>query len=172
VLPAHPSPLTRRAFVAGTCGAACAAALSACSTYPVGPAPAQSSAAPASPDAQGGAAPNGLAPNGAAPNGAAQGGSAQGGALASTSDIPVGGGTVFAEQDVVVTQPAPGRFRAFSATCTHQGCPVTEVADGTINCNCHGSKFAVADGSVVDGPADTPLPERGIEVTGEEILLA
>jgi Rieske Fe-S protein len=162
LLPAHPSPLTRRAFVAGTCGAACAAALSACSTYPVGPAPAQSPAAPPSPDAQGGAA----------PNGSAQGGSAQGGALASTSDIPVGGGTVFAEQDVVVTQPAPGQFRAFSATCTHQGCPVTEVADGTINCNCHGSKFAVADGSVVDGPADTPLPERGIEVTGEEILLA
>jgi Rieske Fe-S protein len=153
VLPAHPSPLTRRAFVTGTCGAACVAALSACTAYPVGQAP----AAPAAPDAQG------------AP---AQGGSAPGGALARTSDIPVGGGAVFAEQDVVVTQPAAGEFRAFSATCTHQGCPVTEVADGTINCNCHGSKFAVADGSVVDGPAETPLPERGIEVSGEEILLA
>lgn len=153
MLPAHPSPLTRRAFVAGTCGAACAAALSACATYQVGPAPAQAPAAPAVPDAQG------------AP---AQGG----GALASTSDIPVGGGTVFAEQDVVVTQPAAGEFRAFSATCTHQGCPVTEVTDGTINCNCHGSKFAVEDGSVVDGPADTPLPERDISVTGEQILLA
>jgi Rieske Fe-S protein len=46
------------------------------------------------------------------------------------------------------------------------------VADGTINCNCHGSKFAVEDGSVVDGPADAPLPERGISVTGEQILLA
>jgi Rieske Fe-S protein len=84
----------------------------------------------------------------------------------------VGGGTVLAEQDVVVTQPTAGEFRAFSATCTHQGCPVSEVADGTINCNCHGSKFAVADGSVVDGPAKKPLPERRITVTGEEILLA
>jgi Rieske Fe-S protein len=147
--PVHPSPVPRRLFVAGTCGAACAAALSACTTYPVGQAP----AAPATPDAQG-----------AAPAG--------GGALASTADIPVGGGAVFREQDVVVTQPSPGEFRAFSATCTHQGCPVTEVVDGTINCNCHGSKFAVADGAVVDGPASTPLPERSIEVTGEEIVLA
>jgi Rieske Fe-S protein len=157
VLPAHPSSLSRRAFVAGTCGA-CVAALSACATYRVGPAPAQAPAAPAAPDAQG-----------AAPG---QGGSAQSGALARTSDIPVGGGTVFAEQDIVVTQPAAGRFRAFSATCTHQGCPVTEVTDGTIDCNCHGSKFDVADGSVVDGPAKAPLPERGITVAGEEILLA
>jgi Rieske Fe-S protein len=46
------------------------------------------------------------------------------------------------------------------------------VTDGAIVCNCHGSKFAVADGAVVDGPADTPLPERNIEVTGEEIILA
>jgi Rieske Fe-S protein len=153
VLPSHPTSLTRRSFVASTCGAACAVALSACATYRVGPAP-----APAAPDAQG------------AP--AQGGGSASADVLASTSDIPVGGGTVFADRDIVVTQPVAGEFRAFSATCTHQGCPVTEVTDGTINCNCHGSKFAVEDGSVVDGPADTPLPERGIEVTGEEILPA
>ncbi len=152
--PVHPSPLTRRAFVTSTCGAVCGAALSACAMYRVGPAPAQ---APAPPDAQ------------AAPG---PGGSPQAVGLARTSDIPVGGGAVFAEQDIVVTQPEAGEFRAFSATCTHQGCPVTEVADGTINCNCHGSKFAVADGSVVDGPADTGLPERDISVTGEEILLA
>ena len=92
--------------------------------------------------------------------------------LAKTSDIPVGGGTIFADQDIVVTQPEAGEFRAFSATCTHQGCAVSEVTDGAIVCNCHGSKFAVADGAVVDGPADTPLPERSIEVTGKEIILA
>jgi Rieske Fe-S protein len=153
VPPAHPSSVTRRVFVASTCGAACAAALNACATYRVGPAP----AAPDVPDAQG------------APP---QGGSDPAGSFASTSDIPVGGGTVFAEQDIVITQPAAGEFRAFSATCTHQGCPVSEVTDGTINCNCHGSKFAVDDGSVVDGPADTPLPGRGITVTGEQIALA
>ena len=56
----------------------------------------------------------------------------------------------------MVTQPAAGEFRAFSATCTHQGCAVGDVTDGTINCPCHGSKFAVADGAVVDGPARRP----------------
>jgi Rieske Fe-S protein len=92
--------------------------------------------------------------------------------LARTADIPVGGGVVLADRDVVVVQPSAGEFRAFSATCTHQGCLVDEVGDGTIGCPCHGSRFALADGSVVEGPADTPLPERGIAVSGEEIRLA
>ena len=48
----------------------------------------------------------------------------------------------------------PGTFMAFTAVCTHQGCIVGEVKDGTINCPCHGSKFKVADGSVAkDRPA-------------------
>lgn len=148
---AHPSALTRRVLFSGTCGAACAAALSACATYGAG-----SGAAP--PPAPGSAAP---APPGGADS-----------ALAQTADIPVGGGTVYADQDIVITQPSEGEFRAFSATCTHQGCAVGDVSEGTINCPCHGSKFAVADGAVVDGPANDPLPERNIEVNGEQIVLA
>ena len=60
---------------------------------------------------------------------------------------------MFADKDVVVTQPTAGEFKAFSATCTHQGCKVKSVADGVIVCPCHGSKFAIADGSVAAGPA-------------------
>ncbi|MGW8768744.1 Rieske (2Fe-2S) protein [Streptomyces sp. NPDC055815] len=92
--------------------------------------------------------------------------------LARTSEIPVGGGTVFAEQKVVVTQPAAGEFKAFSAICTHQGCTVNKVADGTIDCPCHGSKYRVADGSVAAGPAPRPLPAERIIVSGETITLA
>ncbi|NMH80562.1 Rieske (2Fe-2S) protein [Pseudonocardia xinjiangensis] len=152
--------LSRRAVVVGGCSAACVAALAACSSYGSGGAPAP---APAP-------APTG-AP-GAAPSGAAPSGGATGTALTSTSDVPVGGGTIFADQQVVVTQPTAGEFKAFSAICTHQGCTVSQVADGTIDCPCHGSRFAVADGSVVRGPAASPLPAKNITVEGTSIVLA
>jgi Rieske Fe-S protein len=83
----------------------------------------------------------------------------------------VGGGVVFADQEVVVTQPTPGNFKAFSATCTHAGCTVNKVASGTINCPCHGSKYAIADGSVVNGPAKKALAQRQITVSGNTIQL-
>ncbi|MFB7453743.1 Rieske (2Fe-2S) protein [Streptomyces sp. NPDC057027] len=92
--------------------------------------------------------------------------------LARTSEIPVGGGTVFAKEKVVVTQPAAGEFKAFSAICTHQGCTVNKVADGTIDCPCHGSKYRIADGSVAAGPAPRALPAEQINVSGETITLA
>ncbi|MET8474576.1 Rieske (2Fe-2S) protein [Streptomyces sp. NPDC006422] len=92
--------------------------------------------------------------------------------LTKTSDVPVGGGRVFPTDKVVVTQPAKGDFKAFSAVCTHQGCTVKDVSGGTINCPCHGSKFRIADASVAGGPAPRPLDPRGIEVTGNSITLA
>lgn len=92
--------------------------------------------------------------------------------LAEKSDIPVGGGKVFKEQKVVVTQPKKGEFKAFSAICTHQGCTVNKVADGTIDCPCHGSKYRITDASVVAGPAPRPLPAKKITVKGKSIFLA
>ncbi|WP_409237097.1 Rieske (2Fe-2S) protein [Streptomyces sp. PA5.6] len=91
--------------------------------------------------------------------------------LAKTSEVPVGGGKVVKDKKVVVTQPESGTFKAFSAVCTHSGCLVAEVADGTINCPCHGSKYRVADASVADGPAPRPLSEEKITVTGNSITL-
>ncbi|MDH6583642.1 Rieske Fe-S protein [Streptomyces sp. SAI-208] len=100
-------------------------------------------------------------------------GSAQAGtALARTSEIPVGGGKIFKDEKVVVTQPKKGEFKAFSDICTHQGCQVTSVSGGTINCPCHGSKFNITDGSVANPPATEPLPEKQIRVDGDSIELA
>jgi Rieske Fe-S protein len=92
--------------------------------------------------------------------------------LAATSDIPVGGGKIFKDEKVVVTQPEQGEFKAFSAVCTHQSCIVTSVADGAINCACHGSRFRVADGAVEKGPATRALPAEQITVEGNSIRLA
>ncbi|MEX3101162.1 Rieske (2Fe-2S) protein [Streptomyces sp. V2] len=100
------------------------------------------------------------------------GGSAGGNALATTADIPEGGGKVFASEKVVVTQPTAGTYKAFSAVCTHQGCAVKSVADGVINCPCHQSNFSIEDGSVKSGPAQKPLPSVNITVSGNNITLA
>jgi Rieske Fe-S protein len=151
--------VSRRAVLAGT-GAACAAgclAVAGCSTYDSGGGPTTT-------------APPTTAPGAAAGTGAAPQGS--GAVLASTSDVGVGSGTIFADKGVVVTQPAEGQFKAFSTTCTHQGCTVNAVAGGTIDCPCHGSKFSITDGAPTAGPAKKPLPEKAITVDGESIRLA
>ena len=90
--------------------------------------------------------------------------------LAATGEIPVGGGTILADKEIVITQPTAGKFMAFSAVCTHQGCIVDEVSGGTINCPCHGSKFKL-DGSVSQGPATQPLSARTVKVSGDQISL-
>jgi Rieske Fe-S protein len=148
-----------RRTVAAAGMVAVAGVLTACTQY--GNPAAQSTGGGAGTQPNGGGAGN-------EPTAAGGGGTA----LGKTSDVPVGGGAIFKNEQVVVTQPKAGAFKAFSAVCTHQGCIVATVANGTINCNCHGSKFKIADGSVANGPASTPLPERSVTVTGDQITLS
>jgi Rieske Fe-S protein len=152
--------LTRRSVVAGVGVAAGVGLLAACGGGSTATAPATPAAAP----------PAAAEPSADSDSSDSSGTSSD--ALASTSDVPVGGGKIFADKDVVVTQPTAGDFKAFSATCTHQGCKVNKVADGTINCPCHGSKFNIADGSVAGGPAKKPLPAKSVSVDGDSIVLA
>ncbi|HET9648278.1 MAG TPA: Rieske (2Fe-2S) protein [Microlunatus sp.] len=86
------------------------------------------------------------------------------------AEIPVGGGRVFNPQRVVVTQPTAGNFLAFSAVCTHQGCTVAQVT-ATIDCPCHGSRFAITDGSVVNGPSTEALPGVPIHRQGDQLTV-
>ena len=173
---------TRRTVLrcAGLVGAGGAAVLlSACSTAAVpydandagqAPGPVPAATSPASPVTAGSpaaAAGGGAAGAAATPTTAG----ASGTLLGQTSDIPVGGGKVFTDAKVVVTQPTKGVFKGFSAVCTHVGCLCNQVADGTIDCPCHGSKFAITTGVVVAGPAPSPLPAAPITVTGGKILL-
>jgi Rieske Fe-S protein len=91
--------------------------------------------------------------------------------LGAASDIPVGGGAIYTAAKVVVTQPASGQYRAFSAVCTHVGCVVNKVTNGTIDCPCHGSEFKITNGAVVTGPAPSPLPARQIKIVDGHVIL-
>jgi Rieske Fe-S protein len=144
-------PISRQKILLGAGLGLVTAVLAACSTYGKKPeAAGESSTTPAAPSASGGTA---------AP--AAK-------AIAKTSDVPVGSGVIVGE--VVVTQPSAGVFKGLSAKCTHKGCTVDKVADGTIDCPCHGSKFNL-DGTVANGPAQEPLAVENITVQGDSIML-
>ena len=155
-------PASSRRTLLACAGAACAAALAGCARYNsnnggvAGGQPAQSTSAPAAPAGPGSGT--------AAPAGPP--------VLASTADIPVGGGKILTDKKIVITQPKAGSFDAFTAVCTHQGCIVGSVAGGTINCPCHGSKFSITNGSVVNGPASSPLAPVSIKVQGTSIVQA
>ncbi|MEU1756675.1 Rieske (2Fe-2S) protein [Micromonospora matsumotoense] len=170
---------SRRTLLAGAGGVGVAALLTGCQTYGEPTAPAAAPAASGSAAAPAGGDPAGASPGAAGPSAGASGSAAGGGeqppapaALAAVADIPVGGGKIFKAEGVVVTQPAAGTIKAFSATCTHQGCTVTSVKDGTIVCGCHNSVFGIADGAVQSGPAGRPLPPRAVTVDGADIRLA
>jgi len=85
------------------------------------------------------------------------------------AEIPVGGGKVFPATKTVITQPTSGQFKAFTAVCTHRGCIVATVADGTINCPCHGSKYDIATGEVKNGPATKGLAAKSVSVGDDGI---
>jgi Rieske Fe-S protein len=88
--------------------------------------------------------------------------------LTDVSAIPAGGGVV--TDGVVVTRDSSGEVHAFSATCTHQGCTVSSVADGRIVCPCHSSVFDAGTGAVVNGPATRALPAVDVTVRGGQVI--
>ncbi len=159
---AHGTEVTRRVMLAGAGAAGLAGALAGCGMVQK--------------DVQAAASQQAIKPAKGSPSAEAGGGAmadSGGTALAAASEIPVGGGMVFTAAKVVVTQPAAGEFKAFSAVCTHAQCLVDKVAMGTIDCPCHGSQFSVKDGSVVSGPAPSPLPAAAnVTVKNGKVILA
>jgi len=148
-----PSGVTsRRAIVGGICGIGVAVGLTACGSS-------GGNGGPSSPNPG-----NVTSPNPPVDTGPIK-----------TSDIPVGGGKIYAGDDTVVTQPTQGDFKAFSATCTHEGCLLTAVRNGTINCPCHGSRYSIEDGSVKHAATgltiatQDPLPAKAVTVKGDII---
>ena len=179
-------PVSSRRTLLACAGAACAAALAGCARGSSGNGgmaasqPAQGTSATGPPWASRVAAgldqavlgqPASGRPASGQPS-SSQPASGQPPSLALTSDVPVGGGKILADKKIVITQPRAGSFQAFTAVCTHQGCTVSSVSGGTVNCPCHGSKFSIANGSVVAGPAPSALAPVSIKVQGTSIVQA
>jgi Rieske Fe-S protein len=172
---------TRRGLLLGVGLAGLGGALAGCSTVAV---PYDANEAGVPPN---GPAPGGMPSSGAMTSQAAPGSRATpsrsaparkkakpkltGTVLGATSDIPVGGGAIYTAAKVVVTQPASGQYKAFSAVCTHVGCIVNKVTNGTIDCPCHGSEFTITNGAVVTGPAPSPLPAKQIKIVDGQVIL-
>lgn len=160
------SEIDRRAVLRGVAVVGAGASLAACG----GEEPAEVAPAAAETEAT---AIGDVKPPSPAPSSAAAGGAAAENALGSAADVPVGGGVIYAGQKVVVTQPTADNFKAFTAVCPHAGCAVSTVdkSAGAILCPCHGSRFSLTDGSVLNGPATEPLKEQNVTVTGGMLKL-
>ena len=146
----HPGSLSRRQLLAGTAaGSAALPLLAACSA--------------------------GSSNGGSGSSGSAGG---SGKVTVPVAEVPVGGGKILPDQQVVVTQPTKGQFKAFTAVCTHQGCTVSKIVGGQIVCPCHGSEFSITDGSNTVGPNGGPagstadLAAKKISVSGGKVSVS
>ncbi|WP_203912988.1 Rieske (2Fe-2S) protein [Rhizocola hellebori] len=88
--------------------------------------------------------------------------------LAAVGQVPIGGGVVVS--GVLVVQPTAGVFKAYSATCPHQGGQVSAPVDGVATCRLHQSTFDIGDGARLGGPATRGLTAIGATVQGSNVV--
>ncbi len=66
-----------------------------------------------------------------------------------------------------------GHLYAFDdlCTCAEQACPLSGglLTGTTIMCQCHGSRFDVTTGAVVNGPATDPLTAYEVQEVDDEV---
>ncbi|HST83809.1 MAG TPA: Rieske (2Fe-2S) protein [Kineosporiaceae bacterium] len=167
-----PLPTTRRTVLAGTGAGFVVALTAACSTGDEYVAPADGFAVPATTGADTGADPDPLATPDLTGETEEKEAATDPAALANLNDIPIGTAKSVKDANgdpVILSHPAKGKLKAFSAICTHAGCPVKPVGT-SLDCPCHGSKFDYATGEVTAGPAKKALPAVAVHMKGRSIM--
>jgi nitrite reductase/ring-hydroxylating ferredoxin subunit len=74
----------------------------------------------------------------------------------------------------LIAQPQRGVFKAFDATCPHQGVTVDAPIGSNDHFICpgHNSKFRLADGSLISGPAPRGLKPVAVKVSNGYVVEA
>lgn len=64
-----------------------------------------------------------------------------------------------------------GRIHALSDVCSHLGCSLAQghLEGDSVRCDCHGSRFALEDGQVLDGPSTYYQPVLQTRIYGGQI---
>ena len=91
--------------------------------------------------------------------------------LGRLDSVPVGGVMQFAypapQDPCILVRTSADSFVAYSQKCTHLSCAVYyEKESNRLACPCHQGYFAIADGSVLQGPPQRRLPRILIEEKG------
>jgi thiosulfate dehydrogenase (quinone) large subunit len=111
----------------------------------------------------------------AVPTPGATGPGGSGARLAAVTDVPVGGAVAVSlpgsGTPALLAHPTADTFVAFQRACTHAGCLVAVASGGrTFRCPCHGAVYDAGTGSVLAGPAPSPLPSIPVRVVGPDVL--
>ena len=97
--------------------------------------------------------------------------------VAQRSDIKAGALTLIeAQGEAIILTELSGKVIAFSNVCTHEDCDLVFEGEGKVDgdeieCDCHGSRFNVLDGSVMNPPATEPITVYAVRVEGNDVLV-
>ena len=95
--------------------------------------------------------------------------------VARLGEVPVGGVKVFAypesNEPCILVRTGEDEYVAYSQKCTHLSCAVYyEQAKNRLECPCHQGYFSIADGAVLQGPPQRPLPRVVLERRGGALM--
>ena len=95
--------------------------------------------------------------------------------VAAVDELPVGGVKIFAypsaNEPCILVRTAADTFVAYSQKCTHLSCAVYYAKEqNRLECPCHQGFFSIADGSVLQGPPQRPLPRVVLERSGGQLI--
>jgi cytochrome b6-f complex iron-sulfur subunit len=89
---------------------------------------------------------------------------------ASYAALKTNGGYIY-QDNIIIVRTSTGEIVALSDICTHTGCTVNfSNSSNDFLCPCHGSVFAI-DGSVVRGPAPSPLKRYNTTINGNSLRI-